>query len=612
MTAKKTRAATARYKNLALHSAYDPHQEALNTVKAVEKDTFDSIVLIGAGLGYALTQLTQRYRDTPLLCVEYDAALFASLLHQWRYPRPEAHGTHTFFVMPQPTDISEYLRERGLRKPRVVQSHIAKRFFEPQHMAALCAELDSYQTRVQVNDNTLEQFSRLWQSNTVRNCTWYAPRLTSLSALQHACSNHAALLCCAGPSLYGGIPHIQALAPHMLVVAVDTAVAPLLQHGIIPDFICSVDPQYINTQHLHWHSAGAPHYLIDLAASPRLFQLAPRESSFFVSKPTMPLAQALCHGMDFDAEIHSGGSVATFAWDALRYMGITRIYSVGLDLSYPLHASHSRGCSFENAVHQRSTRTACAENALYRSFNAAPLRAVPAYNNKPVLTDARLMVYHQWFATIHKRFPHMRTYTFCKEAARIPAVQHCEVDAVLQEMRRGTAKNARQDLAARLAQQRALSQHGALPHGAPQAPQTMRQNAQHLCKTLEAFARLCARAQQLAHKLMQGTSSAHQLQSLQRIERQLLQDDHAHKQVHSQVHSQVQTQRPSAAELVGFFLQKDIQNILTHGGGAAPHDTAPQNTTGASAHKLYKRMHNCAHTLHQLVQQSLAHACAQA
>ncbi len=576
--AKRTDAYTATYKDIALHSLYDPVREASHVSNFVETQSFDCIILFGAGLGYVISELTKQYKDIPILCVEYDALLFTSILNTWQYPPLCTETPYTFFVQSTPKTITEYLREKGLRNPCIVQTQIAKQFFTNKDKEALMVEVENYKKRTQVNDNTLGLFSRLWQKNIIQNATQHTSRIASLSQLENAYRNIPALLCCAGPSLYQHLQHIQKLKPHMLLVAVDTAVGVLKEHNIIPDFICSVDPQYINTKHLQWHTQDTPYYLIDLAVSPRIFQLSTKQSIFFANKSIIPLAQALYHNMGFEAETYSGGSVATFAWDALRYMGITDIYTVGLDLSYPFHATHSRGCAFENASHMTSTRTSPAETTLHRMLCAAPLVATKSYKNTAVLSDKRLMVYHQWFQTMHEKFPHMKTYTFCEEAARIPAGKHREADTIVQSMRNAIHPRIKDEIHETLIKK--LKKQKSSTH-----TRSVKENAQLLHKKLTDFSTLCRNAMHITHKALHYSISQTELTELQNIE----------QNIHSNEHRTYLASSPSASEIVGFFVQKDIQNILTHNNEYA-------NTTDEKAYNLYKAMYHCALSLETLLQ----------
>lgn len=614
---KHAEAPTAKYRGALLHSAYDPLREAQALCQGLDAHEFDSVVVCGAGLGYVPQCIMRRYPGIPVVCVEFDAPLFLSVLHAHPYPwsKNDKHNAAVFLAPEDGAPVAEYLREKGLRNPFFLITPLAKKLFDPARVEALSRELRDYKTRAKINDNTLEKFASLWQRNIIHNCMRHAGRIRSASALQNAFENTSAVLCCAGPSLYEQLDDIVSLSPHALVVAVDTAMPVLTSRGIRPDFICSVDPQYVNALHLqHLHTDGAPknatenptkklahppHYLIDSAAAPAIFECADPRSVFFLSKPSIPLAAALYPPELFTADISSGGSVATFAWDMIRFMGITTVFAAGLDLSYPLPAPHSRGCTFEEMAHRASSRVQSAEGAFVRALTEMPPLRVPSNDGGSVATDARLLVYLRWFETMHEKYPAMNTFTLSAKAARMKGIEMIDPRAATKKAQETaqkiTAGGADKHSPARRHIWSAIDSLASC--GAEDLPQTVAQNARMLHASLARYEALLREAEALSGALsgmLSGTLSGKaaaqysraEMNALMRVERALMEEEKA--------------RGADAAAVVGFFIQKTIHHAVSK-----KSNDNNKHAAADAARALYRRARECAQSLRQLLESYL-------
>jgi hypothetical protein len=151
----------------------------------------------------------------------------------------------------------------------------------------------------------------------------------------------------AGPSLDNNLPAIRDLQDRMLLVAVDTAVRPLLAAGIRPHLVVSVDPSEANARHLNELPDARDLWLVgEGSLTPSVFpQFKGRTFIYKVSNhdPWPWLAE---HGADRE-KLQTWGSVLTTAFDVAFRAGCDPIVFAGADLAYTDGLQYCRNTVYE-------------------------------------------------------------------------------------------------------------------------------------------------------------------------------------------------------------------------------------------------------------------------
>lgn len=151
---------------------------------------------------------------------------------------------------------------------------------------------------------------------------------------------YGAVLVSAGPSLDHNIKDLQDAKGKLFIIAVDTAIRPLLQAGIVPDLFITVDP--VKDLFLFKQEG--------VSKVPMVLSMNVKRG---VSKIHTGHHFYILNGGDYMANImeryqkkvistNGGGSVATDAFTLLRKMGFDTIILVGQDLAYPGNRSHAK------------------------------------------------------------------------------------------------------------------------------------------------------------------------------------------------------------------------------------------------------------------------------
>jgi hypothetical protein len=143
-----------------------------------------------------------------------------------------------------------------------------------------------------------------------------------------------------GPSLelhFERLQAIRAQAERPLFICVDTAYRPLLDHGIRPDIVVSID-QRISARHLPAANTAAITLVYMPMVDPQMLKdwQGPRHAAYSASPIYQTIRQQLRRG-----ELYVGGSVIHPAVDLAVKMGAAQITLFGADFAFPGDKTHA-------------------------------------------------------------------------------------------------------------------------------------------------------------------------------------------------------------------------------------------------------------------------------
>ena len=418
---------TATYDGRYLHPRRKPRSRAFRVFTAEWVREHQVVVFFGFGLGYEVEAFLSREEADAAVVVEPDPAVFRTALSGRDLTHVLSSPKAVFLVSERPDALATVLRRFERHTPSL---HAANAVARAHHayFKEVEAVLEAAKDRARINANTLKRFGRLWVRNLIRNAAELA-RAPGVKNLAGSFSGSPALLCAAGPSLDVVLPHIKELSRRLLLVAVDTALPPLLEHGVEPDFAVIVDPQYWNTRHLDRLSPQRTIVISEASAHPRVFRTL--ESPVYLCSSIFPLGETLEQAVGFKGKLGTGGSVSTTAWDLARLLGANPIYCIGLDLGFPDRRTHVRGSFFEERSHVLSRRTKPAEQHSFEYVHDAEPFEVPANDGGRVLTDQRMMIYTWWFSNQAKIHQDVETVNLSPHGVRIDGLRPASLEDVL-------------------------------------------------------------------------------------------------------------------------------------------------------------------------------------
>ena len=436
LTRAKNGQISAREGGAALHSLYNPEREALNAVTQAEVASKSSCVFFGTGLGWQIIEFCKKYSDKKLVILEPDLVRFFSVLAVLDWEEVFKHQNLILALgCPQESVLS--LLEDG-SKVNVGNTGVSDAFIfdlpaftahEAGYFNDVRTIIKRNQRKNEINAATLKKFGRLWVRNSMKNLEELS-RCQGLSGYKGADGALPFLIVGAGPSLGGLLPQLSELKKRMVVVCVETALHTLLKAGIQPDFILLMDPQFWAWRHIAGLSAPEAVLITEVSAYPSAFRFPCKKIR--LCKSQFPVGQYFENKLSLDlGDLGTGGSVASAAWNFAHYCGAKRIFTAGLDLSFPAKETHIKGSSAEQTFHTLAGRTKTVENftaGVLFSANASPAEN---YLGQKVTTDSRMKMFAWWFEARLAACPQVKTYTLCPQSMKIPGIETAKLEEVL-------------------------------------------------------------------------------------------------------------------------------------------------------------------------------------
>lgn len=211
----------------------------------------------------------------------------------------------------------------------------------PEQCDALIEQCNAIARNVKVAFNTKESFAKITGINVLKNAKYLCRGYKTIQLVSVIPSDITGIVVAAGPSLNKNIKELKKAKGKAFIVAVDTAIKPLLREGIVPDMYCIVDAE----KPLHLveveDSKNIP-MVTTLNASPDVLDYHTGMKIFYDEGYAFAEEILLRDGLAWGG-VSTGGSVATNVFSMLCRMGLETIILVGQDLALTGNKSHADG-----------------------------------------------------------------------------------------------------------------------------------------------------------------------------------------------------------------------------------------------------------------------------
>lgn len=404
----KTGQQTCTINGIRLHSAYDPIKEAQRFVSSLDIPFTPSLIVITEpALSYCSTFLRQSYPQAILVAIRF---------------------THDFDAYNHLWDKVVYHQELI----QLLQSYgedmiLATAFFSWQPSQQVFPQEYNHcwqqiRTLVQTSRDILgtrAYFGKRWLKNTLSFCT----RLQNTSTIKSGSA--PVLLVASGPSLKSSIHFIQKYREAVFVIALSSALSPLLAVGIEPDLCISTDGGYWAKKHIAPcpvplalpAEAALPAALFEKNIIPLTYADGPEAELLNICKiPRMPAFR--------------NGTVSGTALELALSITTGPVFACGLDLASTIGFQHCQPNCLETAAETKDCRLAPKETRLY----------------PPQLPSQSLEIYAQWFTSQSNRFKDRfyrlsdSSYQFSNQLGAIKDIHWEDFSSILKKLQ-SQAKN---------------------------------------------------------------------------------------------------------------------------------------------------------------------------
>jgi Flp pilus assembly protein TadD len=314
----------------------EPWPGVADHLQTVPPDAKGLVVFIGMGAGHGpLLLLRERPDVAQIAILEPSRELFSAALATVDLRLLIASKRVFFFV--GEIDWQE-LENAVTRVASLEDTHILR------HLPSFNWQPELYG---QVNDRAYMLLNQINASgSTTRTCgpVFMENRFAAFTLLRHAYTLDAlrdrfrglpAVLVAAGPSLTRSMPELRKVAGRCVLIAADSALAPLLKAGIIPDFVTSIDYLDLNFEKLApFVGREWPFSLVALVkGTPLVPARFPARHIFFAFADDQP-QKWMMHALGIRTMSVLSASVAHLSLGLAMVLGCGPIIFTGQDLSY--------------------------------------------------------------------------------------------------------------------------------------------------------------------------------------------------------------------------------------------------------------------------------------
>lgn len=362
----KTGEKTCSINRIRLHSAYDPVKEAQRFVAGLDFGFIPTLIVVTEpALSYCAAFLRQAYPAAKLVAIRFTHQ-FDEYNHLW----------DKFFYHDQIIQLLHTYGEDEVLATGFISWQPSQQVFPQEYNQCWQQIRNLVQTSRDIL-GTRAYFGKRWLKNTLSFCY----------RLQNSCTiepgTAPVLLVASGPSLESSMDFIKKNRDSLFILALSSALSPLMTAGIKPDACISTDGGYWAKKHLD--SCSVPLILPAEAAIPAsCFE----KSIIPLKYGDAPEAQLLENCKIPALQGFRNGTVSGTALELALSITTGPVFACGLDLAAKIGFQHCQPNRLEMAAATKDFRLVPKETRLFPQQ----------------LPSQSLAIYAQWFTSQSQRF----------------------------------------------------------------------------------------------------------------------------------------------------------------------------------------------------------------
>lgn len=326
-----------------LNSIYRPIDEAKRWIEQYEfNSAYTIITMFGFGNGVFARQIIENMSDTDILLIyEPSIEIFMHVINNYdltdifsnKRVSISVEGLNEFefhSCLRDMVNISNIKNQKNLIYPQYDKIFV-------ESCINFYKELKNGYHHAKININSEKKFAKKSIENILNNIQFLENSNTLSQIREIIPANLPAVIVAAGPSLEDNIEELKKLKEKVIILAVDRTIDYLLDSGIEPDFLVTLDPMKLLKDYSRRTDLAVP--LICIMES-NYEILSRHKGRKIIGNCTRFLDEIYQQKKVAPPRILTSGSVATIAFSACLEMGIKRIILVGQDLAYRNNKTH--------------------------------------------------------------------------------------------------------------------------------------------------------------------------------------------------------------------------------------------------------------------------------
>ena len=350
---------TIAYKNnRAVHSKYNIENECKMTLGKINKNK-NLLIIYGYGLGYIVKYLIENINEyfnektlesLKIIVIVEDTALFKySYYNIFNTEKENIFFIHGEDNIDYINKIINYKKVNGVSL--VSLPSLTKE--EKDKANKLYGEILNNIEREFSNIWTNLYFENIWTKNIIFNSE-YINKSPDISVFKNAFKSFKALLICPGPTLINYIEKIKNNRENLIIICVDTSYSVLCKHGIIPDFVITVDGGFFNSLDFVYEEKKIPYLIMDIACNKIIPKIILGKTNIirFSSTADLGIVEYLKRFSNISS-LTTSSTVATTMIDFAYYTSFDKVLLIGFDNSYPYYQRHIKhALSYEYMINK--------------------------------------------------------------------------------------------------------------------------------------------------------------------------------------------------------------------------------------------------------------------
>ncbi len=411
-----------KYQDIFLHSSYDPVAEGSKFLREVSPNSI--VCLYGYGLGYHIEPFLKRIENGGfLLAIELNPDILSAAMtlndQSYILKHPQFHLIHGRDEQMVSREISSWLGKLIDGAPDAnlqVKIHNPSLKCVPQGFDKIVNALEVLliERRVPTIFGGIESGNFAHNRDIVSRC----PGIKSFTGRHQG---QRTLLVGAGPSLDNVLPYMKKLAKDAIVASVDTAFPVLLDEGIQPDYVFSLDPQEESFKYFSDH-LNNPATLIFLPSAHSKIIHNYSGEKWVVFKEGHSLTLQNQELAKVKGLTSAGGSVSVFALDCLMQLGCNPIFLAGQDCSFSGNRTYSRHAGINLTFLDKSDRFNTLDVKHFEKVSENKTVEIQNVNGHPIPTNQVMFGYLRNLEQFSESHPQHSLYSFLSSGAKVRAV----------------------------------------------------------------------------------------------------------------------------------------------------------------------------------------------